>query len=65
MTDAKGLDPEDSKLNTLARESRARNATAEGAAVRDETGRNYVAATVELPSLRLSALQAAVARGLR
>ncbi|HIY41148.1 MAG TPA: cytidine deaminase [Candidatus Nocardiopsis merdipullorum] len=61
MTDAKGLDPEDSKLITLARASRARNATAEGAAVRDETGRTYVAATVELPSLRLSALQAAVA----
>ncbi len=61
MTDAKGLDPEDGKLITLARASRARNATAEGAAVRDETGRTYVAATVELPSLRLSALQAAVA----
>lgn len=61
MTDAKGLDPEDSKLITLARASRARNATAEGAAVRDETGRTYVAAMVELPSLRLSALQAAVA----
>jgi F0F1-type ATP synthase membrane subunit c/vacuolar-type H+-ATPase subunit K len=61
VTDAKGLDPEDSKLITLARASRARNATAEGAAVRDETGRTYVAATVELPSLRLSALQAAVA----
>lgn len=61
MTDAKGLDPEDSKLITLARASRARNATVEGAAVRDETGRTYVAATVELPSLRLSALQAAVA----
>jgi uncharacterized membrane protein len=29
--------------------------------VRDETGRTYVAATVELPSLRLSAVQAAVA----
>lgn len=61
MTDTKGLDPEDSKLITLARASRARNATAEGAAVRDETGRTYVAATVELPSLRLSAFQAAVA----
>ena len=61
MTDTKGLGPEDGKLITLARASRARNAAAEGAAVRDETGRTYVAATVELPSLRLSALQAAVA----
>ena len=32
-----------------------------GAAVRDETGRTYVAATVDLPSLRLSALRLAVA----
>ncbi|GAB3204967.1 cytidine deaminase [Marinactinospora thermotolerans] len=55
------LDPEDAKLITLARSSRARNATAEGAAVRDETGRTYVATTVDLPSLKLSALQAAVA----
>ena len=61
MTDTKGLGPEDDKLITLARASRARNAAAEGAAVRDETGRTYVATTVELPSLRLSALQAAVA----
>ncbi|WP_017571686.1 hypothetical protein [Nocardiopsis halotolerans] len=60
MTETTGLGPEDGKLITLARASRARNAAAEGAAVRDETGRTYVAATVELPSLRLSALQAAV-----
>ncbi|GGX51466.1 hypothetical protein GCM10010358_01350 [Streptomyces minutiscleroticus] len=33
----------------------------EGAAVRDETGRTYVAGTVDLPSLRLSALRTAVA----
>jgi len=55
------LDPEDRKLITLARSTRAHNAVAEGAAVRDETGRTYVAGTVALPSLRLSALQAAVA----
>ncbi|MEY9213320.1 cytidine deaminase [Thermobifida halotolerans] len=53
--------PEDVKLITLARSSRARNGAAEGAAVRDETGRTYVATTVALPSLDLSALQAAVA----
>jgi hypothetical protein len=33
----------------------------EGAAVRDETGRTYVAGTVALDSLKLSALQTAVA----
>ncbi|RLV09072.1 cytidine deaminase [Streptomyces griseocarneus] len=55
------LDPEDRKLITLARSARARNAVREGAAVRDETGRTYVAGTVELDSLRLSALQTAVA----
>ena len=52
---------EDLKIITLARSARARAEAAEGAAVRDETGRTYAAATVELPSLRLSALQVAVA----
>ncbi|WP_046470991.1 hypothetical protein [Allosalinactinospora lopnorensis] len=55
------IGPEDQKLITLARASRARNGAPEGAAVRDETGRTYVATTVALPSLRLSALRAAVA----
>lgn len=55
------LDPEDQKLLTLARSTRARNGVPEGAAVRDETGRTYVAGTVALDSLRLSALQTAVA----
>ncbi|WP_169944266.1 cytidine deaminase [Microbispora sp. H11081] len=55
------LDPEDGKIIALARSARARGGTPEGAAVRDETGRTYAATTVALPSLRLSALQAAVA----
>jgi hypothetical protein len=55
------LQPEDAKLVTLARSARGRTGAAEGAAVRDTDGRTYVAATVSLPSLRLSALQAAVA----
>lgn len=55
------LDPEDKKIITLARSARARNGVAEGAAVRDETGRTYVAGTVALPSLELSALRTAVA----
>jgi len=55
------LDAEDAKLVTLARAARARTGAAEGAAVRDDMGRTYAAATVALPSLSLSALQAAVA----
>ncbi len=55
------LDPEDGKIVTLARSARARVGTAEGAAVRDTDGRTYAAATVALPSLQLTALQAAVA----
>ncbi len=55
------LDPEDRKIITLARSARARNAVPEGAAVRDETGRTYVAGTVALDSLKLSALRTAVA----
>jgi hypothetical protein len=54
-------DPEDAKIITLARAARARVAAAEGAAVRDETGRTYAAAAVALPSLQLSALHLAVA----
>ena len=49
MTDTTSLGPEDLKIVTLARSARARNGVPEGAAVRDETGRTYVAATVELP----------------
>jgi hypothetical protein len=54
-------EPEDLKIITLARSARARVAAAEGAAVRDETGRTYAAAAVALPSLQLSALHLAVA----
>jgi hypothetical protein len=61
MTDSSALDPEDRKIVTLARSARARNGVPEGAAVRDETGRTYVAGTVALPSLNLSALRTAVA----
>ncbi|WP_330345391.1 cytidine deaminase [Streptomyces longwoodensis] len=61
MTESNALDPEDRKIVTLARSARARNGVPEGAAVRDDTGRTYVAGTVELASLRLSALRTAVA----
>jgi hypothetical protein len=55
------LDPEDGKIVTLARSARARTGAAEGAAVRDTDGRTYAATSVVLPSLSLTALQAAVA----
>jgi hypothetical protein len=63
------LDPEDAKLVTLARSARVRSVVgdglaAEGAAVRDETGRTYVAATVVRGPLRLPALHLAVASAL-
>ena len=54
------LGPEDVKILTLARSSRARVRTASGAAVRDLDGRTYTAADVRLPSVSLSALEAAV-----
>jgi hypothetical protein len=58
------LSDEDAKLLTLARGSRSRISAPEGAAVRDETGRTYASASVSLPSLHLSALQAAVAQAV-
>ncbi len=55
------LTAEDAKLVTLARSARARVGASEGAAVRDQDGRTYAAATVSLPSLAVTALQLAVA----
>ena len=55
------LSAEDAKIVTLARSSRARTGAAEGAAVRDSDGRTYAATTVQLNSLELTAVQAAVA----
>ena len=55
------FDAEDQKLVTLARATMARTGAAQGAALRDTDGRTYAGATVNLPSLRLSALQATVA----
>ncbi len=58
------LDAEDAKLVTLARSARVRTGGDEGAAVRDDMGRTYAAGAVSLPSLRLTALQAACAAAL-
>lgn len=55
------LSPEDAKLVTLARSSRARTQAVHGAAVRDQDGRTYVASTVSLPSVHVDALDLAVA----
>lgn len=61
MTAASELSTEDRKLVTLARATRARTRAAEGAAVRDSDGRTYAGATVDLPSLQVSALGVCVA----
>lgn len=55
------LEPEDNKLVVLARATRARTGATEGAALRDLDGRTYAAATVDLPSLQISAVGACVA----
>lgn len=58
------LSPEDAKLVTLARATRARARATEGAAVRDLDGRTYAAASVRLEHLSLSALEVCVAMAL-
>jgi hypothetical protein len=54
------LPEEDNKLVVLARATRTRAGAAEGAALRDLDGRTYAAATVDLPSLQVSAVGVAV-----
>jgi cytidine deaminase len=61
MAEAADLTPEDAKLLTLARATRARTQSSQGAAVRDLDGRTYAAARVDLPSLKVSAVQVCVA----
>ena len=53
-------DPDDKKLATLARATRARTGAAEGACVRDQDGRTYAGATVDLQHLRVSAVGVAL-----
>jgi hypothetical protein len=55
------LDPDDRKLVTLARATRARTGAREGAALRDLDGRTYAGATVDLPHLRVSAIGVTIA----
>jgi len=58
------LDAEDTKLLTLARGARGRISAPEGAAVRDEMGRTYSAATVNNGTLAITALDLAVAQAI-
>jgi hypothetical protein len=55
------LSPEDQKLVTLARATRARTGAPQAAAVRDLDGRTYAAASVSLPSLSVSAVGVCIA----
>ena len=58
------LSAEDVKLVALAKQARGRIQAKEGAAVRDDTGRSYSGATVNLASTPLTALQLAVAQAV-
>lgn len=58
------LSQEDAKLVALAKQARARIQATEGAAVRDDTGRSYSGATVDLKSTSFTALQLAVAQAV-
>jgi len=55
------VDPEDQKLVVLARATRARIGSSQGAALRDQDGRTYAGATVDLPTLKVSALGVCIA----
>ena len=50
--------PEDTKLVTLATSTFARSGAQQAAALRDNTGRTYVAINVTSPSLNLDAFEA-------
>jgi hypothetical protein len=50
--------PEDQKLATLAAATLARTGAKQAAALRDTTGRTYVAINIDTPTLTLDAVQA-------
>jgi len=56
--------PEDDKLAVLAMGARSRVQAKVGAALRDETGRTYASAEVEIGSLKLSAVEMVVAQAV-
>jgi len=53
--------PEDQKLATLATSTLARTGAKQAAALRDTTGRTYVAINISAPTLTLDAVQAVFA----
>ena len=53
--------PEDQKLATLAASTLARTGAKQAAALRDTTGRTYVAINISAPTLTLDAVQAVFA----
>lgn len=55
---------EDDKLAVLAKGARSRVQALLGAALRDETGRTYASAAVEVGSLSLSAVEMVVAQAV-
>ena len=50
--------PEDQKLATLAQATQKRTGASQAAALRDSTGRTYVAISITAPELTLDAIQA-------
>jgi hypothetical protein len=50
--------PEDQKLATLAQATQKRTGAPQAAALRDSTGRTYVAISISAPELTLDAIQA-------
>ena len=58
------IEAEDAKLVTLAKASRARIGAEVGAAVRDQDGRTYTAASIAREHLKISALDLAVAMAI-
>jgi cytidine deaminase len=64
MTMSEPLSAEHAKLLTLARGARGRISAFQGAAIRDEMGRTYSAATVDNGTVAISALDLAVAQAI-
>jgi hypothetical protein len=58
MTKSSFADPEDSKLEMLARATQRRTASEQTAALRDSTGRTYVAISISTPSFRVDSIEA-------
>lgn len=58
------VNSEDAKLHTLAKSSLQRNKAVQCAALRDGTGRTHVGTSINMSSLKLDALEVALAMAL-